>query len=488
MSIHNTMEPPIVTKTHYEIKFAKNTLQLEFKCLHYLYNIKGTKPDWKYDENGVYYLIKDDKQYLADIIYTKKGYGFYYRDDNPFNLRQSNIKYIKGRKKDKNIPDFEPDDTEYEILEYTGGYMPKEGMNNGRLCNPSWTVKDKSEDIYCLLCIDNDKNLWCKIDIENLLLIRSYHWVTFNKQPTAFIDGYMTYMKDYLVQNIFKEKYKEVKFISTNQYDCRAKNIKIIYEEEIDTTDKEYFGECQKSEFKERFPDPDSGRYNILEYGEPITRTKGASAGQERNMYWKVYDMELDDTYYMMYASGGSKFDDVYFKFSEDCYDKVLNYFGYRPIWYYKEVGYIATSTLHSERKVYYLHQIIMDHYGNGKGQHSVDHINQDKLDNRKSNLRIVDQGDQNRNRGKRSRNKNAKPIPKELDGIILPRYVIYYHEITNKKTGAWREFFKIEKHPGCPPNKSGKKIWIGTKSKKVSITDKLKIASAKCKEFDQNI
>jgi len=38
-----------------------------------------------------------------------------------------------------------------------------------------------------------------------------------------------------------------------------------------------------------------------------------------------------------------------------------------------------------------------------------------------------------------------------------MPKYVVYYHELPNKETGRFREFFKIEKHPKLD------KIWVGT-------------------------
>lgn len=237
---------------------------------------------------------------------------------------------------------------------------------------------------------------------------------------------------------------------------------------------------------KFNFREPCSKQYIILGFGKPIIPKMGVAAGKEKNMYWKVYDKLFKTEYYIMYASGGVRSDDVYFKFSIESINKVINAFDYRPIWYNTPVGYIATTN--KKRDKYYLHQILMDHFGKGKGQMSVDHINRDKLDNRLENLRITDQSEQNRNCGKRNRKYNARSLPKELEGITLPKFVVYYYEITNKETGAWREFFKVEKHPGCPPNKSGKRIWIGSKSKKISLLDRLETAKHMCKQFDKNI
>ena len=51
----------------------------------------------------------------------------------------------------------------------------------------------------------------------------------------------------------------------------------------------------------------------------------------------------------------------------------------------------------------------------------------------------------------------------------MLCKYVVYYKECYNKENSLYREFFKIEKHPKL------EKPWIGSKSNKVSIEDKLK-------------
>jgi len=69
----------------------------------------------------------------------------------------------------------------------------------------------------------------------------------------------------------------------------------------------------------------------------------------------------------------------------------------------------------------------------------------------------------------KRQRKFNAKPLPEGITQTMLEKYVVYYDERNSKYP---REYFKIEKHPKL------KKIWIGTKSKLISITEKLKQAN----------
>jgi hypothetical protein len=235
---------------------------------------------------------------------------------------------------------------------------------------------------------------------------------------------------------------------------------------------------------------------NILKNGNPSYLTEGCNSGQLRNEYWIVKNKDNSDSNpYVVMEIKDNNGDDVHTLFSTESLDRILNLNDYRPTYYLAQTGYVAFSQRRGKKykhipKLNYLHQLILGYYGNGKGQNSIDHINQFKYDNRLSNLRITTQSIQNSNRPKRTRNKNAKSLPEGITQEMIPKYVVYYKERSyikgrTKENDSHREFFKIEKHPLLKPTKSGKKIWIGSKSMKIPILEKLEQVKQKLEEIN---
>lgn len=214
------------------------------------------------------------------------------------------------------------------------------------------------------------------------------------------------------------------------------------------------------------YEDPDAiDGYEIKDIIRGHTNENGKAAMMERNPFY-VVDADGEKRAYMRCEN------DLYTIVDVDMIDGIQNPEGATkcPTWYKLSNGYIGCHTGYIDKDIptiLYLHQFVANHYGKGKTL-SVDHINRDKLDNRKSNLRIVDQATQNRNTGKRARKYNAKALPEGLTEDMIPKYVVYYRDFADKAKTKEREYFKIEKHPD-----STKPI-IGTKSSSKTIIQKL--------------
>jgi hypothetical protein len=144
--------------------------------------------------------------------------------------------------------------------------------------------------------------------------------------------------------------------------------------------------------------------------------------------------------------------------------------------WYKISSGYIASNIKLEDggRKQLLLHNFIMNRLDfPGKGAtESVDHINRNPLDNRKENLRIVSQAEQNLNQKKKPRNIVQLPENCGINPDDIPKHIWYI-----KPNGHHGDRFGID-------FKTENVAWKTTSSKKVSLQEKLNQAKQILLEF----
>jgi len=199
-----------------------------------------------------------------------------------------------------------------------------------------------------------------------------------------------------------------------------------------------------------------------------MTLIPGENEGRRRKLGGGVKGIPITYTEVDDYIEGTltSKGSHVKFKIDKDDLERVK-----ARHWYSSSNGhYIALQTIiNGETKLIYLHNFIMNNIVfPGKGaKMSIDHINRDGLDNRKENLRLVTQTQQNINK---TAKKRSATLPEGIEE--LPTHIWYI-----KANGAHGDRFGIDL-------KSEKIKWKGTSSKKLTIQQKLDEAIQKREEF----
>ena len=222
-------------------------------------------------------------------------------------------------------------------------------------------------------------------------------------------------------------------------------------------------------------------KYNIIDYIPGHVKTIGQHAYKMKNPIWKIKENEKE--YFLMYCEK-----DTLCKLCPVSYQKILDFEiennnGEKMTFFKNGTNYIlshfGTSGIH-------IHQIITGCYGNGKGTKniSVDHIDQDPLNNTYDNLRVVSQEVQQQNtKGikegtKRARKKTAKPLPDGITEDMVKKYVYYSNEKYGKNNKL-RTYFCV-----CHP----KLETTSSKSEKVSILEKLAQANKIVDDLENDI
>lgn len=275
------------------------------------------------------------------------------------------------------------------------------------------------------------------------ITVSEYHYYNYNNQIITILE----YLNNIRCKNII------IKFKNNNRFDIRKSNIIILHEKysEIDTD------------------------YEIINYIQGHIITQGIDSGYMKNPIWEVKDCN-DNIFLLMYCETNT-----FVKLCKKSLSIIKDFehkYNEKIIFYACKNGYIQSNIIISIQKRLYMHQIIMNIYGNGKGTMniSVDHINKDITDNTYDNLRIATRKEQETNKLTTGRKKTTLPTGFVPENI--PKYVEYHKEILNKETGKYRDCFRISKIP------NSNKKWVTSKSMNITIYDKYNQLIDKYKEI----
>ena len=350
--------------------------------------------------------------------------------NNPFSLSY----YKKNKIDNKNTHNFNNTET----------MKPKYSTNEKLMCG----VIEYNSKIYLVDLNDKDRIINFN---KNFVFVNEtdiYPSYCYNYKRFSYLDFIFNYNQE-TVYFIFK---------NDNHCDLRRNNVEIyhIYHKNI------------------------SQKYEIIEYMRGHYLTMGQDANLMKNPIWRIKENEKE--YILMYCEK-----DTICKLCPESYQKILDYENNsnnrnKITWFKLQNGYIMGSTN------LYIHQIITGCYGNGKGTKnvSVDHIDQNPLNNTLRNLRIATRKEQEQNTkgikdGTQRERSSKKDLPDGITYEMFKKYVYYNREFYNKEKTKEREFFRVE-HPKLD------KPWATTKSEKVSILEKLAQANKVVDDLENDI
>lgn len=252
----------------------------------------------------------------------------------------------------------------------------------------------------------------------------------------------------------------EYVFKNNNKFDLRRENVLVHHHTHKQMTDA----------------------YDVVDYKVGHYSEMGIAAYVMKNPLWKI--VENDKEYWLMYCEKNT-----IVKLCQASLDKIMEYEKYAnnetKLTFFKCAnGYIMGSSN------LYMHQIITGCHGNGKGTKtiSVDHIDQNPLNNAWENLRIATRYQQEQNsKGikegtKKERHHYAQDLPDGITQCMMKKYVVYYKDYADKEKTIQREYFRVEKHPKLD------KLWSTTKSCKVTIQEKLAQANKVVDDLEKGV
>jgi hypothetical protein len=216
---------------------------------------------------------------------------------------------------------------------------------------------------------------------------------------------------------------------------------------------------------------------NVVSYHPGHVTTVGIDANIMKNPMWRINENGTE--HILMYCEP-----DTICKLCPISYQKILDFENNnKKLSFYKHsTGYIYCPNNLS------VHQIITGCHGNGKGTKniSVDHIDQDPLNNTYANLRIATRKEQEQNSNgikvgtKRARSKSVRPLPEGVVHDMVKKYVYYAEDVYGKENKV-RGFFRV-----CHPKLD--KEMASSKSCKISMLEKLAHANKIADDLEQDI
>ena len=320
--------------------------------------------------------------------------------------------------------------------------------------------------------IETNNNKKFKIDENNLLKIITVRiddvnyynkWFTKDKKIYCNINNCNINIVKYLFDKINDTKFK-YSIRSDDDYDYRIENIKVYKPSTKNTEDRFirmisppiFYKEdeiriIQEFQGHKITAGPHSGKYNNNYRLVEIINEPDLSKKRYYEMFVNIYNIdneENDEDYNIEENEVNNEITNTKFSFifDEASLPKILklnlnNIIINNPSWLIATVQYICTRSLNGQ--LIYLHRYLMG--CKNCDNKTIDHINNNKLDNRLCNLRVATMSEQNMNRANVTRKNDLNSILNPTNDATIHRIETKSLLFINKKNSDGLEYFAVE-------------------------------------------